>query len=172
MRRKSDTAVYAVCVVLFTVSFGFFVLDRLYWFSAWSGYDLSLPDALWTQALNNLESFLFFDVTRLLPLGLNFFCTVVLSFVLLFRFMGRFRSEAMLHILAAPLVLMLTYGISFIEGICIDSLPILDVWLFDINALISAIPFALLIAYAVGFYRLMHREWEYLQMQAASESAQ
>lgn len=168
MRRKSDTVVYAVCIVLFTVSFGFFVVDRLYWFSAWSGYDLSLPDALRTQALETLENFLFFDVTRLLPLGLNFFCIVVISFVLLFRFMGRFRAIAMLHILAAPIVLVIVYGISFVVGMCIDSLPIF--WILD--TLMSALPFALLTAYAVGFYRLMHREWEYLQMQAASEQAQ
>lgn len=163
MLHKSDRRAYAWSIVLFTVSFGFFVLDRLYWFSAWSGYDLLLPDFLQTQALETLENFLFFDVTRLLPLGLNFFCIVVISFVLLFRFMGRFRAIAMLHILAAPLVLMLVYGISFVVGMCIDSLPFS--WILD--TLMSALPFAMLTAYAVGFYILMHREWEYLQMQAA-----
>lgn len=171
MMRKSDRRAYAWSIVLFTVSFGYFILFNFFTLFSYSGLGRFLPDDVWRFFGDIFDDFVqnfFFSEAAVLPMQMNFVLTIVLTVVLLVHFWDRFRLGAMLFTAAAPIVLLMLYGIAIILGRV--QFPWGSFW--TSNLIFGSITLIVLTAYAVGFYCLMHREWEYLQMQAASERTQ
>lgn len=171
MMRKSDRRAYAWSIVLFTVSFGYYIFFSFFTLFSYSGLGRFLPDAVWRAFDDIFGDFVqnfFFSEAAVLPMQMNFVLTIVLTVVLLVHFWDRFRLGAMRFTAAAPIVLLMLYGIVAIIGRI--RFPWGNFW--TSNLVYGSVSFILLTAYAVGFYILMHREWEYLQTQAASESAQ
>lgn len=171
MMRNSDRRAYAWSIVLFTVSFGYYIFFSFFTLFSYSGLGRFLPDdfgRIFDDIFGDFVLNFFFSEAAVLPMQMNFVLTIVLTVVLLTHFWNRFRLGAMLFTAAAPIVLLMLYGIAVIIGRV--RFPWGSFW--TSNLIFGSITLIVLTAYAVGFYCLMHREWEYLQMQAALEHTQ
>lgn len=171
MLHKSDRRAYAWSIVLFTVSFGYFILFSFFTLFSYSGLGRFLPYSVWRffgDIFGDFTQDFFISESAVLPMLMNVVLVIVLTVVLLAHFWNRFRLGAMLFTAAAPIVLLMLYGVAIILSQMRFSWG--DFW--TPNLLYGSITLILLTAYTVGFYILMHREWEYLQTQAALEQAQ
>lgn len=169
MLCKSDRRAYAWSIVLFTASFGYFILFSFFTLFSYSGIGRFLPYSVWRffgDVFGDFAQNFFFSEAAVLPMLMNGVLVIALTVLLLTHFWNRFRLGAMLFTAAAPIVLLMLYGIAVIIGKV--RFPWGGFW--TSNLVYGSITLIVLTAYAVGFYILMHREWEYLQMQAASQA--
>ena len=161
MKNESRKPAYVSSIILFTLSFGYYVLQCLWMgieeIGVWCGFSFS--NGL-QQALNAV----FLEETMMLPALVCRVLSVVLSIVLVAGFGDRFRLGGLLFTAAAPIVLPIISGIGKVTGALLEHFTTLH--FYEEERILVALYAVLLVAYTVAFYIVLRWEWKHLPQNA------
>lgn len=104
MRNTRDKIIYFTSILLFSVSFAYFILSALLYLLKVVGN--ILPSGFFNDGFGAFLDNLFFEDISMGPILLCFGLTVILSILILAGFWGRFRLFPLIFTAAAPLVLL------------------------------------------------------------------
>lgn len=105
MCNTRDKIIYFTSILLFSVSFAYFILSALLYLLKVVGN--ILPSGFFNDGFGAFLNNLFFEEISMGPILLCFGLTVILSVLILAGFWGRFRLFPLIFTAAAPLVLLI-----------------------------------------------------------------
>lgn len=158
MRNTRDKIIYFTSILLFSVSFAYFILSALLYLLKVVGN--ILPFGFFNDGFGAFLDNLFFEEISMGPILLCFGLTVILSVLILAGFWGRFRLFPLIFTAAAPLVLLviIRWGGVGVVALTEHFFPACSA-----QIVLAAFMLTLLTAYTIGFFIVMHRKRKYLQ---------
>lgn len=161
MRNTRDKIIYFTSILLFSVSFAYFILSALLYLLKVVGN--ILPFGFFNDGFGAFLDNLFFEEISMGPILLCFGLTVILSVLILAGFWGRFRLFPLIFTAAAPLVLLIIirWGGVGVVALAEHFFPACSA-----QIVLAVFMLTLLTAYTIGFFIVIHREWKYLQERA------
>lgn len=165
MKQIKNKVMYILSIVLFSVSFGYFIAFCL--LELFVDIGGIFPFGFFNDGFGAVLDVLFRQEISILPMLICFGLSVVLSVVLTAGFREHLRSrQDILFTACAPLVLLAYYAVLMVVGRLTEGL---GGWRIH-NIIMSSVSFVLLAAYMVGFYTVMHREQKRLWAETDAES--
>lgn len=161
MKQIKNKVMYILSIVLFSVSFGYFMAFCL--LELFVDIGGIFPFGFFNDGFGAVLDVLFRQEISILPMLICF----GLSVVLIAGFREHLRSrQDILFTACAPLVLLANYAILMVVGRLTEGL---GGWQIH-NMIMCSISFVLLAAYMIGFYTVMRREQKRLWAETDTES--
>lgn len=153
MKQKLYKPAYIISIILFMLSFGYYLIQSLLGLLKNLRW---LPFGFFNGRVTDFVYDYCFNEQSILPMLVCFVLSIILGFLLLAFFYGKFSSENLVVTACAPLALLILYVILMTASMVLGHIRFEGRNTSD--CIIYGIAFVLLSAYSVGFFISMHRE--------------